>query len=352
MQGLLWPGCQWYPEVKERCGLENTKGTGDACAYLPTRTAENFNFMSLISPDTKNAVSVNHNEFVVHFMFIDCRPGAKVQVSRCRVCMRGLRVSTRNWNAHWMYYKGWSSSSVWHYLLQAPTKGGWKLFMCKKPYFGQALGGLRVVGFSKETTGNIFSNSATKTINWLLYCKGKFKTSAEGRKRGTRGLKKKWQKRERLMEQGQHTSFWISATAWHDIPPGWVRSQPATTHQQKSLQPFPKCIWIFWITPKQTPLNVCLWRDTKCLSQFSWLLLSKRDYSLPHFPPQNKGRTLNLLSGLAAQEARLLVLGAPLTTAAAVLTASHRKPVFCSKGCSQIHRQQDTCTGENIRLDW
>lgn len=195
MQGLLWPGCQWYPEVKERCGLENTKGTGDACAYLPTRTAENFNFMSLISPDTKNAVSVNHNEFVVHFMFIDCRPGAKVQVSRCRVCMQGLRVSTRNWNAQGMYYKGWSSSSVWHYLLQAPTKGGWKLFMCKKPYFGQALGGLWVVGFSKETTGNIFSNSAAKTINWLLYCKGKFKTSAEGWKRGTRGLKKKMAKK-------------------------------------------------------------------------------------------------------------------------------------------------------------
>lgn len=37
--------------------------------------------------------------------------------------------------------------------------------LCAKPYFGHALGGLRVVGFSKETTGNVFPNSATKTIN-------------------------------------------------------------------------------------------------------------------------------------------------------------------------------------------
>lgn len=60
--------------------MEKRKGTGDACAYLPTRTAENFNFRPLISPDTKIAASVNHNEFMVYFMFIDCRSGAKVQV--------------------------------------------------------------------------------------------------------------------------------------------------------------------------------------------------------------------------------------------------------------------------------
>lgn len=64
-----------------------------------------------------------------------------------------------------------------------------------------------------------------------------------------------------------------------------------------------------------------------------------------------QGPHISSLSGLDAQEAKLLVLGAPLTTAAAVLTASCRKPAFCSKGCSQIHRQQDRCTGENIRLD-
>lgn len=37
--------------------------------------------------------------------------------------------------------------------------------LCAKLYFGQALGGLRVVGFSKETIGSMFPNSATKTIN-------------------------------------------------------------------------------------------------------------------------------------------------------------------------------------------
>lgn len=63
--------------------------------------------------------------------------------------------------------------------------------LCAKLYFGQALGGLRVVGFSKETIGSMFPNSATKTINWLLHCKDKFKTSAEGQERGTRRQKKK-----------------------------------------------------------------------------------------------------------------------------------------------------------------
>lgn len=225
--------------------------------------------------------------------------------------------------------------------------------LCAKLYFGQALGGLRVVGFSKETIGSMFPNSATKTINWLLHCKDKFKTSAEGQERGTWRQKKR-QKRERLREQGQHTWFWISAGAWPHFPQGWVRSQPATTHQQKGLQPFPKCIWIFWITPTQTPLNVCLWRDIECPSQLSWPLLSKQDYSLPHFPPQSKARTPHLLSvrsGCSGSQAP--GAGSTPDNSSSSADSKLQEACFLQQGVlTNPQAARQVYGGENIRLDW
>lgn len=55
---IVLPWQQMYPKVTRRSGLEKRKRAGDTCAYLPTETAENFNFRPLISPDTKIVASV------------------------------------------------------------------------------------------------------------------------------------------------------------------------------------------------------------------------------------------------------------------------------------------------------
>lgn len=227
--------------------------------------------------------------------------------------------------------------------------------LCAKLYFGQALGGLRVVGFSKETIGSMFPNSATKTINWLLHCKDKFKTSAEGQERGTRRQKKK-KKGKKGKDSGSRVSTLdFGFQPVHGLISPKDESDPSQLQHisRRACSHFQSAFGSFGL-PQHKHHSTFASGETSSV-QASFLdpyFPSKTTACLISHHKAKQGPHISSLSGLDAQEAKLLVLGAPLTTAAAVLTASCRKPAFCSKGCSQIHRQQDRCTGENIRLDW